>query len=125
MLGVVSELLYKFACFDCSIAFKRKANYNSEMNSAHLTESEITHKCPNCHRVMAFMGRNFAAPSKSKKSEWTIVKRLWEAGFRYCGNGYHLSPSLPKKLSDVDSFISQNLTHDQKVAPPSIWKTLP
>lgn len=117
----MAEFLYKFACFDCHLAFKRKATLDKTEDTAHLSNSEITHKCPACQSNMAFMGRNFAPPPKSKKSEWVAARKLWEAGFRFCGSGYHTSPALPTKPNEVNCFISANPNHEQKVAIPTDW----
>ena len=120
----MTDFLYKFACFDCRVAFKRQALKEPEGNSAHVSESEIVHYCPNCGHEMAFMGRNFAAPSKSNASAWDAAKALWEAGFRYVGSGSHISPPLPRKKSEVASFISENPRHYQKVAACQSWGEL-
>ena len=115
------EFLHKFACFDCHLAFKRRATEKSDTGTAWQAESEITHKCPTCNRKMAFLGRNFRAPKKSDKNKWQAAQLLWEAGFRFCGSGYHQDPALPENKPQVAEFIKNNLNHTQKVAKSSSW----
>lgn len=120
----MTEFLYKFACFDCRVAFKRQALKDPKGHSAHVSESELEHYCPNCGHEMAFMGRNFAAPPKSDVSAWAAAQTLWEAGFRYVGSGSHVSPALPRRKSEVASFIQENPEHFQKVAVALAWSGL-
>ena len=117
----MNEFLYKFACFDCKIAFKRRATEDAVSSSAHKAESDITHMCPNCGHRMAFMGRNFSAPSKLNDSAWEAAKALWEAGFRFSGSGYHSDPALPKSKHEVRSFILENPHHVQKIGCVQQW----
>ncbi|WP_444909435.1 hypothetical protein [Microbulbifer sp. TRSA005] len=70
---------------------------------------------------MAFMGRNFAAPSKADASAWEAAKRLWEAGFRFVGSGYHSDPLLPKSKSGISAFIEQNPEHKQRIGKQLEW----
>ncbi|GAB2891197.1 hypothetical protein ACCI51_03005 [Microbulbifer echini] len=118
----MTEFLHKFACFDCQVAFKRQALEDASSGSAHQSDSDIIYKCPNCGHRMAFMGRNFAAPSKNDSSGWAAAKSLWEAGFRFVGNGYHDDPAFPKIKPDVNSFIEQNPEHKQRVGIKQQWK---
>jgi len=118
----MTEFLYKFACFECKVSFKRNATNDTVSGTAHLAESEVVHMCPNCGHRMAFMGRNFAAPKKSDSSAWQAAKGLWEAGFRYSGNGYHSDPALPKSKAQVELFISENPTHVQKIGIQQQWE---
>ena len=117
----MTEFLFKFACFDCLVSFKRQATNETATGSAHQADSEVDHKCPNCGRKMAFMGRNFAAPSRKDNSAWFAAKKLWEAGFRYVGSGYHSDPALPRSKAEVDAFIESNPKHKQKVATKKKW----
>ena len=117
------EFLYKFACFDCKIAFKRKAIKVAGNDSAHLADSDIAHACPNCGHRMAFMGRNFSAPSMIDKNAWEAAKVLWEAGFRFSGNGYHTDPALPRSKSEVHIFIIENPNHEQKIGSVQKWES--
>ncbi|WP_444891620.1 hypothetical protein [Microbulbifer sp. DLAB2-AA] len=117
----MTEFLHKFACFDCQVAFKRRAIEDASSGSAHQSDSNIIHKCPNCAHRMAFMGRNFAAPSKADSSAWEAAKRLWEAGFRFVGSGYHSDPALPKSKSGISEFIDNNPAHKQKVGKQRRW----
>lgn len=116
----MTKILYKFACFDCHVAFKRRAS-DDYSGVAHLAETEYVHPCPHCNRRMAFMGRNFVAPAKSDTSGWWAAKKLWEAGFRFVGNGYHADPALPRNKSEVDVFIQQNPRHALRVGPVGEW----
>lgn len=118
----MTEFLHKFACFDCQVAFKRPATKDTSSGSAHQPDSDIVHVCPNCGHRMAFMGRNFAAPSKADSSAWAAAKCLWEAGFRFVGSGYHSDPVLPKSKSGVGTFLSENPEHKQKVGTQQQWK---
>jgi DNA-directed RNA polymerase subunit RPC12/RpoP len=115
------EFLHKFACFDCQVAFKRRAIEDTSSSSAHQADSEIIHKCPNCNHRMAFMGRNFATPSKANSSAWFAAKSLWEAGFRFVGSGAHSDSALPKSKAAVAEFIEQNSEHKQKVGNQQQW----
>jgi len=117
----MTQFLYKFACFDCNVAFKRQATLDSSTGSAHQAEPELTHTCPNCGRKMAFLGRNFSAPAKSDKPGWHAAMRLWEAGFRFVGSGYHNDPPLPRNKADVEEFIKTNRNHSQKVCGEQSW----
>ena len=120
-LCTMTEFLHKFACFDCQVAFKRQAIQDTSSGSAHQSDSDIVHKCPNCGHRMAFMGRNFATPSKTDSSAWVAAKSLWEAGFRFVGSGYHSDPALPKSKSRVSAFIEQNPEHKQRVGTQQQW----
>lgn len=71
---------------------------------------------------MAFMGRNFAAPSKSNTSSWAAARKLWEAGFRFVGSRAHSDPALPRKKSDVELFIERNEKHAQRVGSMQQWR---
>lgn len=115
------EFLHKFACLDCRVAFKRQAIEDTSSGSAHQADSEIVHKCPNCGHRMAFMGRNFAAPSKKNLSSWQVAQRLWESGFRFVGSGYHSDPVLPRKKTEVEAFIEHNPKHKQRVGSKQLW----
>jgi DNA-directed RNA polymerase subunit RPC12/RpoP len=117
----MTQFLHNFACFDCQISFKRPATSNSATGSAHLAESELDHNCPNCGHKMAFMGRNFATPTKSNDSAWLAAKCLWEAGFRYSGSGYHSDPPLPRTKQEVFAFVEENPKHSQRISCPSNW----
>jgi len=117
----MSEFLYKFACFDCRVAFKRRATENPSTGSAHQAEAEISHSCPNCDHRMAFLGRNFAAPPKQDASGWLAAKKLWESGYRYSGSGSHADPALPQKKADVASFVNKNPSHAQKIGIAQLW----
>lgn len=117
----MTEFLYKFACFDCQVAFKRQAIEDTASASAHQAESDIVHKCPNCNHRMAFMGRNFATPSKTDDSAWRAARTLWESGFRYVGSGFHPDPALPKTKSDAKSFVVENPKHAQRVGIEQLW----
>jgi hypothetical protein len=117
----MTEFLHKFACFDCQIAFKRQATEDTSSGSAHQPDSDIIHMCPNCGHRMAFMGRNFATPSKSDSSAWLAAKSLWEAGFRFVGSGYHGDSALPRSKSGVSAFIEQNPEHKQRVGTQQQW----
>src|SRR5690606_29564881 len=118
----MTEYLYKFACFDCNVAFKRRATGDDSTNSAHKAESDIAHACPNCGHRMAFMGRNFSAPSKQDADAWGAAKALWEAGFRFSGSGFHSGPPLPKSKNEVRSFVLQNQNHAQKIGTEQRWE---
>lgn len=117
------EFLYKFACFDCQIAFKKPATLDSDLKTAWLADSELAHKCPKCDHKMAFMGRNFRTPKKSERSKWLAAKLLWEAGFRYCGNGYHEDPALPEDRVYASQFLKQHKKHTQKIAEKQVWES--
>lgn len=121
LLCTMTDFLHKFACFDCLVAFKRQAIEDTSTGSAHQADSEIIHKCPNCGHRMAFMGRNFAAPSKKDSSSWLAAQKLWESGFRFVGSGYHSDPALPRKKSEVEAFIEHNPEHKQKVGSKQLW----
>ena len=116
------EFLHTFACFNCSVAFKRPATNDTSTGSAHLPESQVMHLCPNCKHRMAFMGRNFAPPPKNNKSAWFAAKRLWEVGFRFVGSGYHTDPPLPKTKTEVETFILNNTEHCQRVGANQLWE---
>lgn len=117
----MTQFLHNFACFDCQISFKRPATSNSATGSAHLAESELAHKCPNCGHKMAFMGRNFATPSDADNSAWIAAKYLWEAGFRYSGSGYHTDPPLPRTKQEAVAFVEQYRRHAQRIGQPRDW----
>lgn len=119
----MTEFLHKFACFDCRVAFKRRATEYTSSGSAHQSDSDIVHMCPNCGHRMAFMGRNFSAPQKADSSTWSAVRSLWEAGFRFVGSGYHSDPALPQSKSDVSAFIESNPEHTQRVGTQQQWIT--
>lgn len=117
------EFLHKFACFDCRVAFKRRATEESNTGTAWQAESELEHNCPNCGRKMAFLGRNFRAPKQSSKNKWQSAMLLWEAGFRYCGSGYHSDPVLPESKVETIDFIKNNPSHTQRIASSNCWET--
>jgi len=118
----MSDFLFKFSCFDCRVSFKRKATNKVEYFNAHLPETEIEQRCPNCGNRMAFMGRNFQSPTKNDTSSWKAAQLLWESGYRFVGSGFHNSPSLPRKKVEVENFIANNQEHHQKVAFASKWE---
>lgn len=118
----MTEFLFTFACFDCRIAFKRRENEDASSGTAHQSDSEIEHKCPNCGHRMAFVGRNFEVPPKASNSAWFAAKYLWEAGFRFVGSGFHSDPQLPRKKSEVKKFIEQNPKHVQRVGARQQWE---
>lgn len=117
------EFLHKFACFDCRVAFKRRATEESNTGTAWQAESELEHNYPNCGRKMAFLGRNFRAPKQSSKNKWQSAMLLWETGFRYCGSGYHSDPALPESKVETIDFITNNSSHTQKIAGSNCWET--
>ncbi|CCN81245.1 hypothetical protein VIBNISFn27_110005 [Vibrio nigripulchritudo SFn27] len=119
---VYMEFLHKFACFDCRVAFKRRATEKSDTGSAWQADSELAHRCPNCGHRMAFLGRNFRAPKQSDKQKWHAAKLLWEAGFRYCGSGSHKDPVLPESKVEAIEFVKANLKHSQKIAETNSWE---
>ncbi|MGF1727030.1 hypothetical protein L4D12_20370 [Photobacterium nomapromontoriensis] len=104
------------------MAFKRRATEKSNTGTAWQAESELVHKCPNCGRKMAFLGRNFRAPKQADKNKWYAAQLLWEAGFRYCGNGHHEGPALPESKVHTINFIQTNLKHPQKIAETNSWE---
>ncbi|MDK1286283.1 hypothetical protein [Pseudoalteromonas umbrosa] len=116
------KFLYKFACFDCRVAFKRHATQELNTGSTWQADSEVVHNCPNCGRRMAFLGRNFRAPKQSDKNRWQSAMLLWEAGFRYCGSGYHDDPVLPESKAETIEFIKNNLSHSQRIASCIYWE---
>ncbi|MBO9492379.1 hypothetical protein J7384_18600 [Endozoicomonas sp. G2_1] len=116
------EFLHKFACFDCRVAFKRRVIEESHTGTAWQADSKLVHTCPNCGRRMAFLGRNFRAPRQSHKNKWQSVMLLWEAGFRYCGSGYHEDPALPESKAETIEFIKNNINHIQKIAGGKCWE---
>lgn len=92
------EYLIAFACFECRKSFKKPVN-------------GVKQKCPQCGEVFKDMGRSFKTPKTRDVDQWTKVQRLWEAGFRFVGNGWHDSPKLPEQLNEVDQFIAENPIH--------------
>ncbi len=118
----MESFLFKFACFDCRVSFKKPATNNIKEYSAHLPEAVLSHKCMICGNKMSFMGRQFQSPQKSDLSGWKSAQLLWEHGFRFVGNGFHNSPALPKKKPDTLAFISENKDHNQKVSFSVDWE---
>lgn len=111
-----SGFLYHFVCFDCLVSFKRPASKGAPSDSAHRIDSEIEHICPNCGNKLHFMGRQFRPPKKSANNSWYVIKELWNAGFRFIGNGSHTGARLPEKKSEVEVFIENNPNHPLKVS---------
>jgi hypothetical protein len=122
MIGYfMTPFLHKFSCFDCQICFKRPATVDASTGSAHQSDSELVHACPNCGHKMAFMGRNFSAPPKADNSGWFAAKSLWEAGFRFSGSGSHSDSPLPRSKVEVAEFIKLNPKHSQKIGRECKW----
>lgn len=92
------EYLIAFACFDCRKSFKKAITYEAPV-------------CPQCGASLKDMGRTFKTPKMSDVEQWAKVQRLWEAGFRFTGNGSHGGPPFPKHLNEVDEFIANNPDH--------------
>ncbi len=114
------DFLYHFACFYCNNSFKRPAVNGAPSDSAHRTESEVKHRCPKCNALMAFMGRQFRPPKKQDKEEWLVIRALWEAGFRFTGNGQS-QPVLPQKKSEINDFLQENQNHNLRTCSPQKW----
>ncbi|WMS88802.1 hypothetical protein [Pleionea litopenaei] len=99
------EYLIAFACFNCQKSFKKPA-----------PDKHVKYKCNECRLPLYMMGRNFTAPRKGNSKQWKKVQWLYAYGFRFLGSGLHDGAELPKKLSDLKSFLSENPNHPLRVA---------
>ncbi len=102
------EYLIAHACFPCRKSFKMIP-----------LDGDESHKCPECSGIVFEMGRNFSAPKKTDDKQWKKVFRLYSAGFRFIGSGFHDSEKLPDNLSDVDSFLERNKEHYLRIKSPN------
>ena len=102
------QYLVAHACFDCRKSYKRKVE-----------DREYKHRCPECDGQMYEMGRSFKAPKSSDTRQWTKVNILYAEGFRFIGCGSHDGLPLPAKLSDLESFLRDNVKHPLRVAAPN------
>lgn len=99
-----AEYLSHYACFACRKSFKQDPWNES-----------LSHKCPECSEELHDMGRNFRPPKKLDKNSWEVVRRLYQAGFRFFGSGSHSDPDLPTMLSEVEQFVNENPNHYLRV----------
>ena len=98
------DYLSHFACFDCCKSFKQSP-----------LESDRAHICPDCAQELHDVGRNFRPPKKAATEQWEVARKLYKAGFRFIGGGWHTDPDLPTKLREVDEFIAANPNHYLRV----------
>ena len=68
------------------------------------------------------MGRSFKAPASKDTEQWAKVEALHNAGFRFFSYRSFDCPRLPAKLSEVDKFIRDNVSHPMRVAAPKFPK---
>jgi len=93
------DYLIAFACFSCRKSFKMGLHAKPQT-------------CPNCGDPLKLMGRSFKTPKNTDYDEWKKVEKLWTAGYRFWS--YRRAPDaepIPKRLSEVDSFIARNPNH--------------
>lgn len=71
-----------YACFDCRKTFKRRL-FSDIRKGTEIAEA----KCPQCGKLMANMGLDFAAPPKDEVKKWEHLRNLYEVGitFHSCG----------------------------------------
>jgi len=94
--------LIAHACFHCRKSWKR--------------DGEHPHRCPECDKSLAMMGRSFRSPANRKRDQWEKVQRLWEAGFRFWSyRSFPDAERFPDALRDVDDFIRRNRDHPMRV----------
>lgn len=60
------------------------------------------------------MGRTFKAPPKRSREQWMKVQILHGHGFRFDRYGRHGGAPLPKRLSEVETFLAKHPTHPLK-----------
>lgn len=87
-----SEHNYKhhFACFDCRRTVKM--SYRDPNSPAVV--------CPECAKEMHWLGRDFAAPTRTNDLEWRALEILVRAGivFDSCGcDGPGYRPTTPRE----------------------------
>lgn len=98
-----TRYLVPHACFACRRSFK-------------VAPRTRPAKCPNCGAALHAMGRSFKAPAARDIKQWTKVKALYDAGFRFFSyRGFDCLP-LPMRLADVDAFIRDNLENPFRLA---------
>lgn len=99
----VRTYLIAHACFDCRKSFKLapRSNYAAT--------------CPNCGGVILEMGRSFKAPPARDIAQWSKIRELFAAGFRFSSYRSTSGPPLPRKLSEVKAFIGDNPAHPMKI----------
>ena len=97
------DYLIAHACFTCRKCFKLRPR------------NERVATCPHCGGVIFEMGRAFHTPQKSDREQWEKVRRLYEAGFRFYRYRSLSGPSLPSRLSEVESFIAENPEHPLRI----------
>jgi hypothetical protein len=73
-----------FACFNCRKTFKRRLLWDISDDDKLI---EVEAKCPQCGKLMADMGLDFASPKKDDTKEWNHIKDLYLVGitFHSCG----------------------------------------
>lgn len=71
-----------YACFGCRKVFKRRLWLDIKKGNA---QDEA--RCPQCRKLMANMGLDFAAPPKNDVKKWEHLKNLYQVGitFHSCG----------------------------------------
>ncbi len=97
--------LVAHACFDCRVSFKRALRQDG--TSAH---------CPNCGNLLNPMGRGFKVPPRKNVEGWSVVARLYQAGFRFPTNWVRANPPLPTRAREVDAFVACNPDHSCRLA---------
>jgi hypothetical protein len=105
--GSSAPYLIAHACFVCRKSFKIAPR------------AQFKAVCPSCRGPIHEMGRTFKAPPSRNLEQWSKVRALYEAGFRFFSYRSVDCPPLPAKLSQVEAFIRDNPDHPLRIAGPN------
>ncbi|PVM84556.1 hypothetical protein [Caulobacter endophyticus] len=100
--GPAAACLWPHACFECRKSWK--------------LSNAAAGACPECARPLHWMGRAFKAPRKADKDQWTKVRLLWLAGFRFVSHtrGREAEP-FPDRPGEVEAFVRRNPEHPFRI----------
>ena len=103
----MSRFKSHYACFDCKKTFKRRVLWDINRDDKRKIEA----KCPQCGKLMANMGLDFASPKKDDIKGWTHIKKLYSVGitFHSCGcSGPGYIPNSNEKLIEYFEEIKRD-----------------
>lgn len=105
-----------FACFKCRKSFKRRLLKDISDDDK---QKSVPAKCPECGELMADMGLDFKAPSKTNIKAWEHLTNLYSVGITFHSCGCSGPGYIPRDMESLILFLSE--TKKRYISNLSFW----